>query len=858
MTKPSRRSSVASALFRARPLRLALPALVVLVGFGLFVSGCGDDPAPTTPTPTPTTPAPTPPGVPTGLEVASTGPDYIEWTWTAVTGATAYDVQMSNTAENDFTATTTASDVTATSRRFDVPAETTRWARVRAKSAAGESAWSDAVSGTTGKAPLVLAMPTGLRVADRGHNFIEWTWNVVAGATGYEVQTRMGNANFVASDETHDAPAIASPKWRLTVEPETTHYARVRAVAGTGAEKVEGDWALAVEGTSEEQPIGVPTGLEVTGVGVDFIEWEWEAVPGATSYTWQLDTSPPYNFNPPSSTGQATATKHRASLPSGRVAHLRVRANIGTAPNQRRGEFSAGVSGTTEEPEPEAIATPTGLAASGPTPTTVSLNWSDVTNAETYEVQQRAGSSGNWASATCEESDDNEVDESECTATGLDRGTEYQFRVRAVPVNDDDDLLRESAWSSPVTATTRGRATTGGGAGNLNVRWRSTGIAITWNWDQAGGADFEYKVLDGVQDADEPCETRGTMDTLFANSHEVDGLGASTTKLLCVRTTETEGGTTTKGDWSHSWAVTAPLTPGTPTGGRATVLTEDGENASLATASVEVGILVWQASFSTQPHFTYEFAYIVDEYDKTNDDFVDPSTNAADQRACSAASLTEDFRPGGATPPNYFESSIDLVPYANYRVCYRAVNDSGRSDWSYNFTEAQWRYTRPAPPVSVTSGTTTTGRGSDGVGAGTSHFRIDWRVTTSTDAPKAGTTVTALTNAYEYRIVRTVGTNRATRATREAVLAKCNEEADPPVPTVAGLALPNPLPFQTESTEGTRFGVRHVFPNDTETGARWYYVCVRTKNHVTDTNRGGGVSEWTVSSGLSHTHTASN
>lgn len=851
MTKPSRRSSVASALFRARPLRLALPALVVLVGFGLFVSGCGDDPAPTTPTPTPTTPAPTPPGVPTGLEVASTGPDYIEWTWTAVTGATAYDVQMSNTAENDFTATTTASDVTATSRRFDVPAETTRWARVRAKSAAGESAWSDAVSGTTGKAPLVLAMPTGLRVADRGHNFIEWTWNVVAGATGYEVQTRMGNANFVASDETHDAPAIASPKWRLTVEPETTHYARVRAVAGTGAEKVEGDWALAVEGTSEEQPIGVPTGLEVTGVGVDFIEWEWDAVPGATSYTWQLDTSPPYNFNPPSSTGQATATKHRASLPSGRVAHLRVRANIGTAPNQRRGEFSAGVSGTTEEPEPEAIATPTGLAASGPTPTTVSLNWSDVTNAETYEVQQRAGSSGNWASATCEESDDNEVDESECTATGLDRGTEYQFRVRAVPVDDDDDLLVQSAWSSPVSATTTGRATTGGGSGGLNVRWRSDANSITWNWDQAPGSDFEYKQLTGVLDTADPCAT-GRGETFYTPVSLTQGglTGSSVTRLLCVRTTTTEGATTTKGEWSHSWAVTAPQNPGTPL-----ALNTKGESATDHQVSHEVGTLTWATTFSNQPQFEYEFAYILDETEKTSDDWpaVAPIEAAAQQR-CSAAAdrLTETIEPGGSTTPTTFESTIDLEPYSRYLMCYRAVNETGRSDWAFNFAEGGAVYTRAAPPTSIGTASPTREVNAQGVPTGgATNFRLTWRVTVSPNAPKADDTDAAIKLDYAYGVVHTTGDNAATAADSDDVLEVCNGQ------TRAGLARinqPGTSLFQNVANSTTQFDVWHVFANNTT--SQHYYLCVRTLNRRGDgggnIGRGGGVSLWRASPGYSY------
>lgn len=841
MTKPSRRSSVASALFRARPLRLALPALAVLVGFGLFVSGCGDDPAPTTPTPAPTpTPTPTAPGVPTGLEVASTGPDYIEWTWTAVTGATAYDVQMSNTAENDFTATTTASDVTATSRRFDVPAETTRWARVRAKSANGESDWSDAVSGTTMKAAVVLTTPTGLRVADRGHNFIEWTWNVVTGATAYEVQTRMGNANFSASDETANSPATASPKWRLTATPDTTYYARVRAVAGTGADKVEGDWALAVEGTSLEQPIGVPTGLEVTATGVEFIEWEWDAVTGATSYTWQLDVTAPYNFNPPSSTGQATATKHRASLDPGQVAHLRVRANIGVAPDQRRGEWSAGVSGTTEEPPVEPIGTPTGLDASGPTRSRVSLDWNNVENAENYEVEQRAGS-GSWVDATCDESNDNEPEDSECTATDLESGTEYQFRVRAVPVDDDDDLLRESAWAT-VRATTTGRTTggsgSGGGAGELNITWLSTANSITWNWDQAGrGVRYQAVVLNNVLDLASPCEDRSvnwTMVTTAPTSHTVT-VTASQARLLCVRTATTDNdGETTYGTPSWSWAAAAPGTPTSPSGNYKDDLTGDqaGETDSLTWATV---------SFSDIPHFEYEFRYIVDEVEKDTDDWTTPDVTA-EQRTCDAADVTETIEPSGSGRTT-FTSNIDLEPYAAYRMCYRVVNDDGESDWAHSF--AAPAYTRPIKPA-VSVATITNNHNSAGE-QGNTHFRAAWKITANTNAPRVANSDGGIIEDYAVVMVRS-----NTPQTDETVRGVCQTRSMGAGATPGFLATAATADhIRPPSRESSAFDVYFTFLNADANSRAYYYVCARTKD-VRGSTEGQGTSPWVVSQGRAH------
>ena len=1032
MTKPSRRSSAASALFRARPLRLALPALAVLIGFGLFVSGCGDDPAPTTPAPTPTPTPPTPPpppGVPTGLQVASSGPDYIEWTWTAVEGATAYDVQMSQAAANDFTSTVNANDVTETSRRFTVPAETTRWARVRAKSANGESDWSDAVQGTstavplvltapanvrvaekgpnfiewtwdvvadasayevqmslndadfsrpdetlnpeataspkarftvgpettaflrvravagtgaermegpwsspasegesdplpapTGlevssaghdyiewtwtevegataydvqmsqtaendftrtqlangvtetsrrftvpaettrwarvrarsgnimsdwsepvrgmstEAPLVLAMPTGLEVADRGHNFIEWTWNVVAGATAYEVQTRENNANFGASDAIRNTPAIASPKWRLTVEPETTHYLRVRAIAGTGADRVEGDWALPVEGNSDPMPIGIPTGLAVSDTGTDFIEWSWRAVPGATGYTVEWDTTDPYDFSKPTrgGTAQTTTTTHRVSnLTSGFEVHLRVRATVGS----RSGEWSRGVGGESAEPQPEPIGTPTGLAASGVTRSRVSLDWNDVTNAENYEVEQRAGS-GSWVDTTCDESGDNEVDESECTATDLESGTNYQFRVRAVP-DDDEALLRPSAWAT-VSATTTGRTTggtgTSGGAGELNITWLSTASSITWNWDQAGrGVRYQAVVLQNVLDLAAPCEDRSVTwgTATFPTSHTA-AAGASEARLLCVRTATTDNdGETTYGTPSWSWAATAPSTPTTPFGNFKDDLTGD--------QAGETDSLTWNAvSFSDLPHFEYEFRYIVDEVENDTDDWTTPDVTV-EQRTCDAADVTETIEPSGSGRTT-FTSNIDLEPYAAYRMCYRVVNDDGESDWAHSF--ASPAYTRPIKPA--VSGATITNNHNQAGEQGNSHFRGAWTITANTNAPRVANTDAGIIEDYTVVMARS-----STAQTDATVRAACQLRS-------AGNATPGFFSvlatadhIRPPSRESSAFDVWFTFQNSDADNRSHYYVCARTKD-VRGSSAGQGTSPWVVSQGRAH------
>ena len=832
MTKPSSRSSVARALFRAAPL-----ALMLLAAFGLFVSGCGDD-SPTTPTPTPTPtpapPTPEPPAVPTGLQVASTGPDYIEWSWTAVEGATGYDIQMSLT-EGDFSnSQLTQVDAETTSRRFTVAAETTAYARVRAKNADGESDWSTAVSGTSMAAPIVLTMPANLRVTDTEPRSITWAWNAVVGASEYVVQMSLGDAQFTPPDRTANPAATAAPQISFEVSPETVAYVRVRAVAGAGAERVEGPWALAVRGESEELPLTAPAGLEVSGRSTNYIEWSWDAVAGVTSYDAQISLEDD-NFSPPSSTFNGlTRTTHRVpNLDPNDVVYLRVRAVIGT----RQSVWSAPVRGQTEPPPIVPLTTPAGFAASGATRNTVSLDWNDVTDAEYYEVEQRAAG-GAWGDATCRVTDDNEPSTSACVATGLEAGTEYGFRVRAIPA-DDAALQSESEWSSTASATTTGRQSVGGGGGALNIRWRSTASSITWNWTPTG-TDYERKILEGVQLRDAPCDTPGRNDPMFASSYTLGGLSASDTRLLCVRTLETDNaGKETRGDWSYSWAVARPPDPGLPAGGG----TDDGvrfeEGDGAAAKGGVTSKLKYTVMFSNQPEFDYEFGFEIDEEEKTNDNYRAPASgNPAAQRRCQSMTVKDTASPGGTSAPTTYETNIDLVPYATYRMCYRALNDEGASEWAYNFGGV--RYTRPLAP-SVQSTGVQTNTGTDGETSGTGNFRLSWSVSTPVDAPEADNTESGINADYGFRLVHTAG---STAATADDVQAVCESE------TITGLTpVTNNIIVRPQSRAGRRFDIWRTFPDTTP--LRHYYLCVQTKDSRNATV-GGGTSPWAASAGRSH------
>ena len=237
----------------------------LIPGAGLVLSlalaGCGDDSSTTTPAPAPAPPAapaaPDPVAVPGGLALTASGPDFLEFGWEAVEGATGYEIQLSPAAD-DFSSVVTAT-VTTTMHRFPIAAETTRHARVRALEGDRQSEWSATVSGTSAAAPvppvtLTAPMPA---VSDSGPDFIEWSWEPVADALGYRVQVAATRDGLEAAT----AELIAGTTHRVMAEPETEMFLRVQAAAGTPAAPILSDWSEAVSGMSDAAPTPFVVGM---------------------------------------------------------------------------------------------------------------------------------------------------------------------------------------------------------------------------------------------------------------------------------------------------------------------------------------------------------------------------------------------------------------------------------------------------------------------------------------------------------------------------------------------------------------------------------------------------------------------
>ena len=579
--------------------------------------------------------------------------------------------------------------------------------------------------------PEPPAVPVGLSISASGVDFIEWSWSAVEGVSGYDVQYSANEA-FTDEDEEIARTAEQISYRRENLEAETNHYLRVRSAAGTGDGRVTSSWSTHVTGmtpaATPPPPVApaAPANLKVSDTGEDFIEWTWDRVVGAAGYIAQFSTDSRFAAGDPEFTVEGVAnTKHKVSnLDATSNGYLRVRAYAGTAADPTLGEWTEGARGTTAEPTAPvttALSAPTGLRTGSSTTTTITLDWDAVDDADSYDVDQRPAD-GSWTGASCN-GGDSQVNSEECEASGLTRGTDYSFRVRANP-DPDDDTLEQSAWSSSASAQTSGTTPstpiTGGDA--YEITWESgkdtetSPHSITWTWSRPddGRIRFLIALVSPAEDMRPACPpltvtsdatefedpdlgdttgwfgagTGGTDDGLAQYSREVvlTVTAAGDVRRLCVVPTwkDPNSGTRKYGDIFSAWAATPPKKPALESDGR---LSDSGTNTIAEghkddSTTARTTAIDWFVE--KDQGFTYEVRTVsasVDDVPPTCKDDRSGSTNFTSTQDNQA----ERFRLPSPTA------------YTAYKACVRAVNDQGMSGW----TDLAEYKTLPSAPSSL-------------------------------------------------------------------------------------------------------------------------------------------------------------
>ncbi len=512
----------------------------------------------------------------------------------------------------------------------------------------------------------------------------------------------------------------------------------------------------------------------------------------------------------------ANQTFHQADNLAGQTGYyVRVRAFTGTLTAPEAGEWSAssmGMTGVAPVPTPTSLSAPDDLRSDDRDDDSISLAWDEVTGADGYEVEQREDG-GSWEEASCG-GGDGTVSETSCVASDLDSGTEYDFRVRALPEDEDENTASDwtvtpSAISTTgTTTTTPTTPTTSGGSGDLNLTWDSEEATVTWYWDLVDRtATYEVHKPDAVatlQVSASPCSGVDWEDQEDDGANrETQDVAVGQVALLCVRPKAEAGEAEADPSWAYA-TVPAELEAGSETdsSGRTTQITF--------------------AGMGLDPGFTYEVRRVSTS---PSDSGFDP-----DGKDCA----------GGVsigTETTDIELSIaayrvtGLSPYTRYGLCYRAANDAGMSAWEVS-DNAETVVTLPSAPPSPVAADSTITEGDS--------LTLEWNVATRGRAtvPRSWSTAN-----YDVKLLSMATVNpretpgdTSTPLVPDIALKHCTEDTGyNPLSTL------DPGPGNTQDGFRVRHTVTHP-PFDADANDDMdYRLCVRAKD-------GTRVGPWSIGS----------
>jgi fibronectin type 3 domain-containing protein len=371
---------------------------------------------------------PDPPAAPTGV-TATAGHGEVSISWDPVAGATSYNIYWSTLTGVTKTTGDRLANVTSPRAVAGLANGTPYYFVVTAVNAYGESAESGEVTATP--TPPLPPAPAGV-AASPGHGEVTISWSAVAGATSYNIYYSTTTNVTKATGTKVAGVTTTSPKIVSPLTNGTTYYFVVTAVNAYGESVESGQ----VSATPTANPPPAPTGISAMA-GDGAVAILWSAVAGATSYNIYYSTTTGVTKTTGTKVpGVITSSPKIVSpLNNGTTYYFVVTAVNANGESTESSQVSAA---------PAALAPPlppTGASASAG-PNEVSISWSAVTNATSYNIYYSTTTGVTKATGT-------KVAGviSPKVINGLTIGIPYYFIVTAV------NVYGESAESSQVSAT---------------------------------------------------------------------------------------------------------------------------------------------------------------------------------------------------------------------------------------------------------------------------------------------------------------------------------------------------------------------------------------------------------------------
>lgn len=417
---------------------------------------------------------------PTGLRTSGVTSSSVTLHWNAVAGATSYRVSRSGAQGVSLAGTARSYTFThiTIAGRYKLS--------VRAFGRGGVSRTSKIRATIPAPATTPPPQPTGLSVSPT-HNSLTLSWRSVNRAASYDVRLRH---NGTVGNTTSTSYTFS----RLTPNTSYTLFVRARNAGGVSL------WNSYTGTTTPPQPTGLSYSATSTSITLN-----WTADALADRYGVKRGAS-----------GSEAGTSRTSYIFSGLTANTGYTLYV-------RAKTPAGSSPWASLAVRTAPASPSGLSAAA-TSSSLTLTWSAVSGATSYEVKR--GASGSVTRVTSRSR----------RFTGLSANTSYTLYVRA------RNSGGASGWTSITQRTSRASLTAPTG---LSIS--STTSSLTLTWSAVSGAT-SYQVKRG---------SSGSVRTVSSGrSYTFSGLTADTSYTLYVRARK---GSTAYG-WSSKSGRTSAIT----------------------------------------------------------------------------------------------------------------------------------------------------------------------------------------------------------------------------------------------------------------------------------------------------------
>ena len=216
-------------------------------------------------------------GTPSGLTSSSVTNNSATVSWTAITGATSYNVEYEASGASSWT---TITGVTSSSQPLSglAPATTYNYA-VATVCSAGTSSYSATSSFTTLQN---CGTPSGLSSSSITANTATVSWGAVSGAVSYNLEYEASGASGWTT-----LTGVTSASYPLTgLSASTTYNFAVAATcsAGTGPYSSSSSFTTLVV-------CGIPSGLSSSFITANTATVSWGAVTNATSYNLEYEAT---------------------------------------------------------------------------------------------------------------------------------------------------------------------------------------------------------------------------------------------------------------------------------------------------------------------------------------------------------------------------------------------------------------------------------------------------------------------------------------------------------------------------------------------------------------------------------------